>query len=73
MKPSESIRTLLFTLCLVGLWLPPLWLVGAVVTVRALRDAPASWHKRGMWATVVLVPVWLLLFVVAMVALVLVP
>ena len=65
-RPSESVRTLLYALCLVGLWLFPLWLVGALVVVKALSGAPASWHKRAMYVMLLVVPTLLLCFIAAM-------
>lgn len=65
-RVTESTRTILYALCLVGMWIFPLWLFGGITVVRRLGNAPASWHKRGMRALLFVVPVWLSLYVTIM-------
>jgi uncharacterized membrane protein YidH (DUF202 family) len=61
----ESTRTLLYSTCIFGLWVPIVWLVGAVLVVRELRVAPPSTYKRGMHVSFGLVLSLLALFGVA--------
>jgi hypothetical protein len=62
---SETTRTILYSVCIVGLWFPLAWLIGAILVMKSLTVAPTSQLKSGMHLSFGLVLLLLVVFCVA--------
>lgn len=63
--PDESLRTILFVLCLFGLWFfVPLWLIGAIVFIVQMSHAPPSFYVRLSRGLLAATLVWAVLLIV---------
>lgn len=65
---TELTRTLLYSLCFLGLWIPVLFFIAAPIIAVQLSSAPSSGYKKAMVAFAILTPITLVIYIIAMVA-----